>query len=400
MFSGKSTELLRRIVAYRSKNLKTMLITSSKDTRYNANNTEIDVVTHDKHRMRARATTLLMPLEAEALSHDVIGVDELQFFEDAVEFCEVMANKGKIVISAGLMGDYKRDPFQIISKIIPKSEEITKLTAICQICGEKAPFSRRIVQSTEQELIGGADMYMACCRHCFERPIEDSQSVKSTVSRRIKLRRISSEMNWRLNVPWFGLPLDLSNAFLRGDPIFIAVSLTAQTTAPTGRRRLLRHRGEREDICDVVNVRIDWICAGSWDDVLGLNLLDVVDEFCGGKEMLMCQSGGFAWESGVAMTDDKVDVDECFGRMTHITSHSIRNIEVRKRGQMSDIVVLGFVQRPLRRHYYEGMFVGLVYLKACKECVLGSYCGNNQQGEGEKHGVVARGGVAVLVEGL
>ena len=40
---------------------------------------------------------------------DVIGIDEAQFFDDLYDFCCNTADRdGKIVVVAGLDGDYKR----------------------------------------------------------------------------------------------------------------------------------------------------------------------------------------------------------------------------------------------------------------------------------------------------
>ena len=40
---------------------------------------------------------------------DVIGIDEAQFFDDLYDFCCKAADRdGKIVVVAGLDGDYKR----------------------------------------------------------------------------------------------------------------------------------------------------------------------------------------------------------------------------------------------------------------------------------------------------
>lgn len=47
---------------------------------------------------------------------EVIGIDEAQFFEDLYDFCtEVADHDGKIVIVAGLDGDYLRYYFHLVS---------------------------------------------------------------------------------------------------------------------------------------------------------------------------------------------------------------------------------------------------------------------------------------------
>ena len=66
---------------------------------------------------------------------DVIGIDEGQFFGDLVSFCETAANAGKIVIVAGLDGDFKAEPFGTICDLVPLAEKVDKLCAVCAVSG-------------------------------------------------------------------------------------------------------------------------------------------------------------------------------------------------------------------------------------------------------------------------
>ena len=99
--------------------------------------------------------------------YDVIGVDEGQFFSEIVEFCEALANKDKIVLVSALDGTFERKPFGNILNLIPLAEKVTKLCAVCVYCTSEAAFTKRIVESKEIELIGGAEMYKPVCRACF-----------------------------------------------------------------------------------------------------------------------------------------------------------------------------------------------------------------------------------------
>jgi len=162
MFSGKTTELLRRMRRYQIARRKCVLIKYVGDTRYDNGPC---VVTHDQEKQEAFATKHLSDVETD--SFDVIGVDEGQFYPDLVSFCESMANRGKIVIVAGLDGSYLRRPFPTIADLIPLSESIVKLSAICMKCSESAAFTSRLTNETGSEVIGGSDKYMATCRKCF-----------------------------------------------------------------------------------------------------------------------------------------------------------------------------------------------------------------------------------------
>ncbi|XP_003741634.1 thymidine kinase, cytosolic [Galendromus occidentalis] len=163
MFSGKTTELIRRMRRYDVSNHRCYLIKYAKDDRYDAEN----VSTHDQAKMTASVCLRLADVEAAALNFDVIGVDEGQFFPDVVCFAEKMAGLGKVVIVAALDGTYQREGFPNIMKLLPLSESIIKLMAVCMVCYREAAFTKRIGSETEVEIIGGTDKYMAVCRKCY-----------------------------------------------------------------------------------------------------------------------------------------------------------------------------------------------------------------------------------------
>jgi thymidine kinase len=76
--------------------------------------------------------------------------------------------ENKEVILAGLDGDSFQKKFGEILDCIPMASNVTKLSALCMHCndGTPGPFTKRIVDNMELELIGGNDMYMAVCdRH-------------------------------------------------------------------------------------------------------------------------------------------------------------------------------------------------------------------------------------------
>ncbi|KAI4298788.1 hypothetical protein L6164_032306 [Bauhinia variegata] len=169
MFAGKTSTLLRRIQLESGSGRSVAIIKSSKDTRYGLDS----VVTHDGMKSPCWAlknlSSFKQKLGIEAYEQvDVIGIDEAQFFEDLYDFCrEAADHDGKIVIVAGLDGNYLRKSFGSILDIIPLADSVTKLTARCEICGKRAFFTLRKTEETQVELIGGADVYMPVCRHHY-----------------------------------------------------------------------------------------------------------------------------------------------------------------------------------------------------------------------------------------
>ena len=84
-----------------------------------------------------------------------------------VEISEKLANEGKIVIIAALDGTFQRKPFGRVHELIPIAESVTKLCAVCIVCGDDAAFTQRTIDSEQVELIGGNDIYRPVCRKCF-----------------------------------------------------------------------------------------------------------------------------------------------------------------------------------------------------------------------------------------
>ena len=67
---------------------------------------------------------------------------------------------------AGLDGNFKREPFGDILRLIPHAESVVKLHALCMKCrdGTKASFTKRIINSEDNILIGTSSEYIPVCR--------------------------------------------------------------------------------------------------------------------------------------------------------------------------------------------------------------------------------------------
>ena len=121
MYSGKTTELSRRIKRYTHADKRAVLVKSALDKRFSEGGA---VVTHDGQAYPSLVKESLLPAFSELVSnYDVVGIDEGQFFPDVAEFAEAAANAGKIVVVAALDGDFRRNPFGEIraSSRLPKT---------------------------------------------------------------------------------------------------------------------------------------------------------------------------------------------------------------------------------------------------------------------------------------
>ncbi len=170
MYAGKTEELLRRIrrVEYAK---KTILVFKPKlDNRYSEN----EVVSHNKERIKSinigNPRDILKYVDPLPYA---IAIDEVQFLDrEVIDICEELADKGVRVILAGLDRDFKGEPFGIMPELLARAEYVTKLHAICQVCGAPATRTQRIINGKPAKytdpvvLVGAKEQYEARCRHC------------------------------------------------------------------------------------------------------------------------------------------------------------------------------------------------------------------------------------------
>lgn len=174
MFSGKSEELIRRIKRATYGNLSVRVFKPAIDNRYH----EESVVSHNGNSILARPVK-----EAkDILDHitddiDVIGIDEIQFFDEAiVSIVDQLADLGHRVIVAGLDTDFRGEPFGVMPELMAMSEMVTKLNAICPKCGSPASRTQRLINDEPASyddpiiLVGASEAYEPRCRHCHEVP--------------------------------------------------------------------------------------------------------------------------------------------------------------------------------------------------------------------------------------
>src|SRR5688572_26240349 len=164
MFSGKTEELIRRLKRAQFARQRVEIFKPAIDKRYHDDN----VVSHDSNSIRSTPVDSSQSLLLFSGEVDVIGVDEAQFFDsELVNVCNVLANQGIRVIVAGLDMDYRGQPFGPMPGLIATAEYVTKVHAICMICGNLANYSHRTNPDTGVVLLGETDSYEPLCRACF-----------------------------------------------------------------------------------------------------------------------------------------------------------------------------------------------------------------------------------------
>lgn len=170
MFSGKTEELIRRLRRARIARQKTDVFKPALDTRYS----EDEVVSHNENALPTTAVNTASQILLLVGEADVVGIDEAQFFDDElVPVCQELANDGCRVIAVGLDQDYRATPFDPLPQLMAVAEHVTKLHAVCVVCGAPANHSQRIVPGEDRVLVGATEAYEPRCRQCFEpEPVE------------------------------------------------------------------------------------------------------------------------------------------------------------------------------------------------------------------------------------
>jgi thymidine kinase len=174
MFSGKTEELMRRLKRAQYAKQKIQVFKPVIDQRYSVDH----VQSHDANRILSipvqSAREILEKIDDNTR---VVGIDEAQFFDDTlVDVAQKLAYRGTRVILAGLDMDFRGQPFGPMPKLLAVAESVTKLSAVCVVCGSPATRSQRMVAEVEpgsaamedQVLVGAHDYYEARCRFCHE----------------------------------------------------------------------------------------------------------------------------------------------------------------------------------------------------------------------------------------
>lgn len=172
MFAGKTEELIRRVrrMDFAKKNY--IIFKPEIDKRYS----DTDVVSHNQKKVKAISISEVSQMQQYIEQNcQAVIIDEIQFFDPkVVPFIQVLADQGLRVICAGLDCDFRGSPFEIVASILAIAESVTKLTAICSVCGNEATRTQRIINGKPAAfddptiLVGEKESYEARCRACHE----------------------------------------------------------------------------------------------------------------------------------------------------------------------------------------------------------------------------------------
>jgi thymidine kinase len=168
MFCGKTEELIRRVRRATIARQPVQVFKPDIDDRFGIQY----VTSHTGQNIEAQAISrpdaILSYLSPDTT---VIALDETQFFDmSIIPVVDDLASRGVRVIIAGLDMDFRAEPFGPMPELMCRAEEVTKLHAICVICGEQACRTQRLVNGQPANyhdpiiLVGAQEAYEARCR--------------------------------------------------------------------------------------------------------------------------------------------------------------------------------------------------------------------------------------------
>lgn len=178
MFSGKTEELMRRLKRAQYGRQKVQVFKPKIDNRYSDDH----VQSHDANKILSiPVSTAKEILDRVEDNTRVVGIDEVQFFDDSIlDVCNKLAYRGIRVICAGLDMDFRGQPFGPMPKLLAIAESVTKLQAVCVVCGMPASRSQKVVGDQSIVAVGAKEMYEARCRFCHEPNFSNDPTTEAT----------------------------------------------------------------------------------------------------------------------------------------------------------------------------------------------------------------------------
>lgn len=175
MYCGKTEELIRQAKRAAIGRKNVVVFKHKIDTRYG---TDKRLHSHAGIAYESEVITDAAEiLPAVPKNTDIVGIDEAQWFgEPLVPVIRELLKRKKHVIVAGLGMTFDRQPFIPMPTLMAMADKVTKLSAVCTLCGEDAVFHKRVAAGKSADALTvdpslvsklDASVYQARCRECF-----------------------------------------------------------------------------------------------------------------------------------------------------------------------------------------------------------------------------------------
>jgi thymidine kinase len=175
MYSGKTEELIRQVKRATIGKKQIQVFKHQIDIRYGKAKK-----LYSHAGMEFKSETVKSALEILKLvknKTEIVAIDEAQWFgNDLTEVVRKLLNRKIHVIVSGLALTFDRQPFVPIPELMAIADKVTKLSAICSICGSDAIFHKRIKNNDQVDSLTPDpslvhslkdNVYEARCRNCF-----------------------------------------------------------------------------------------------------------------------------------------------------------------------------------------------------------------------------------------
>lgn len=162
MYSGKTTECLRRLERFHLAKKPTILLRPTIDSRPFLSHSQ-------KETSWLKEEFVSSLLGYDISSYSAVGLDEAQFFPDLIDFCRRYAPADKNIILSGLIATSEAQMFDSIVQTIPYCDKILKLNAVCTKCGsEFGSYTHYTAgKKTDKVKVGASESYTALCARCW-----------------------------------------------------------------------------------------------------------------------------------------------------------------------------------------------------------------------------------------
>lgn len=175
MYCGKTEELIRQVKRAAIGKKKVQAFNHTIDNRYG---TQKKLFSHNGQSHASEkvssSTELLSSVRRDT---EIVAIDEAQWFgESLTGVIESLLEQGKKIIVSGLAMTFDQKPFVPIPTLMAMADKVTKLSAVCTVCGEEAVFHKRTSKDktvdsliSDPSLVGKIDAYEARCRTCWHK---------------------------------------------------------------------------------------------------------------------------------------------------------------------------------------------------------------------------------------
>jgi thymidine kinase len=164
MFSGKTDELIRRLIRATIAKQKVQVFKPAIDVRYAVEKVTSHAGSNFDATPVEKSIDIITKIEADTTV-------EAQFFDpEVVQIVQQLASRGIRVLVAGLDTDFRGEPFGPMPVLMSIAEHVDKLHAICMVCGDEASRTQRLVNGKPARyddpvvIVGASELYEARCR--------------------------------------------------------------------------------------------------------------------------------------------------------------------------------------------------------------------------------------------